>query len=303
MPKYLIVVVGPTAVGKTRVSVELANFLHCPIINADSRQVFEELSIGTAKPTLDEMQNIKHYFVNDRSIKEEFSAGQFEKEALGVLDKEFGDNDVVILTGGSGLYVDALCFGMNDFPEPNADIRNSLNEHFEEEGIEPLQQQLKVLDPVYAKQVDIENPQRVIRALEICLSTGQPFSEFRSGKFKQRQFEVVFIGLELPRDMLYERINVRMDAMINAGLFDEARSVEQFKYHNALQTIGYKEIYDYFAGEYNKEEAIRLLKRNSRRLAKRQLTWFKKNERIKWFNPLIPEEIKEYLVSMNLSIS
>jgi tRNA dimethylallyltransferase len=299
MQNYLVVIVGPTAVGKTKVAVEIAKFLRCAVLNADSRQVFKELNIGTAKPTLEEMQGVKHYFVNDRSIQEDFSAGQFEQEALEVLDKEFIHNDFTILSGGSGLYVDALCFGMNYFPEPDLAIREMLNLQFEQEGLTPLQARLQKLDPAYAELVDLENPQRVIRALEICLSTGQLFSAFRSASTVERQFKPIFIGLELPREILYSRINNRMDSMIGAGLFAEARSVEEYKHINALQTIGYKEIYDHFDGHYDEAEAVRLLKRNSRRLAKRQMTWFKKNEGIRWFHPQQIDEIKNHLLSLH----
>ena len=297
MSKYLIVIVGPTAVGKTKVSVELAKFLNCTILNADSRQVFKELNIGTAKPTSAEMNGVKHYFVNDRSIKQEFSAGRFEKEALQTLKVEFAIHDFAICSGGSGLYIDALCYGLSDFPDPDPELRRSLNDRFLKDGIAPLQVQLLAMDPEYAGQVDIDNPQRVIRALEICLTANRPFSEMRTGSTAKRDFEIIFVGLELSREELYDRINDRMDEMIGAGLFEEAQAVMKLRQHNALQTIGYKEVFDYLDGIIDKPEAIRLLKRNSRRFAKRQMTWFKKNPHIKWFAPTQLDEIKSYIRS------
>ena len=297
MIKYLIVIAGPTAVGKTKASVELANYFDCAVLNADSRQVFKELNAGTAKPTLAEMQGVNHYFVNDRSIKEEYSAGQFEKEALKVLKQEFVANNYAICSGGSGLYIDALCYGLNEFPEPDMAIRRSLNDAFLNNGINPLQAQLISLDPDYAEQVDLDNPQRVIRALEICLTANRPFSGFRTGALAARDFEIIFVGLELSREELYERIDKRMDEMIEAGLFEEAQSFIKLRQHNALQTIGYKEIFDFIDGRIDKIEAIRLLKRNSRRFAKRQMTWFKKNQQIKWFAPTQIGQIIAYIES------
>lgn len=295
MNKTLLAIVGPTAVGKTLTSVLLAQHYECPVISADSRQVFKELSIGTAKPSPYEMQGVKHYFVNDRSLTANYSAGQFEQEALTILAEEFQHHDNILLTGGSGLYVDALCEGMSDFPPVSDDLRASLKLQLQMQGLAVLQDQLKKLDPEYYKQLDVDNPQRVIRGLEICLSSGKTFSELRVGASKTREFDVIYVGLELPRASLYDRINQRMDIMIEAGLFAEAESVLAHKDSNALQTIGYKEIYEYLAGTYDKEEAIRLLKRNSRRFAKRQLTWFKKNSSIKWFDPANLELIINYI--------
>jgi tRNA dimethylallyltransferase len=282
-------------VGKTQTSVLLAQHYECPVISADSRQVFKELSIGTAKPSPSEMQDVTHYFVNDRSLTADYSAGQFENEALKILTKEFKARDIVVLTGGSGLYVEALCEGMSDFPAVSDDLRASLKLELQEKGLAVLQAQLKKLDPGYYDQLDVDNPQRVVRALEVCLTSGKTFSELRVGASKKREFEVVYVGLELERASLYQRINQRMDLMIVAGLFEEAESVIDHKESNALQTIGYKEIYEYLAGTYDKEEAIRLLKRNSRRFAKRQLTWFKKNSSIKWFDPANLEGIINYI--------
>lgn len=293
--KNLIVIVGPTAVGKTDLTVELAAHLSSKVLNADSRQVFKELEIGTAKPSSSELRGVTHYFVDDRSISEEFSAGHFEREGLEVLNTIFSADDIAILSGGSGLYIDALCYGFSIIPKVDDNIRTSLKERVLAEGIDILYNELLELDPAYAKSIEPENQQRIIRALEVCLGTGKSFSSFRTGASQQRDFRLHFIGLELPREILYERINTRMDAMIDNGLFEEAKRNEKFKNYNALQTVGYSEIFGFFDGKYDKEEAIRLLKRNSRRYAKRQLTWFKKNEMVQWFEPPQIKEILEYL--------
>lgn len=289
--KHLVVIVGPTAVGKTALTANLALQLNAQVLNADSRQVFNELSIGTAKPTHEEMKGVTHFFVGDRSIKEEFSAGHFEREGLLVLEGIFKHNDVAILSGGSGLYIDALCYGFSDIPSVDRGIRTSLKKRIQQQGIENLYQELLLLDPDYANSINPENQQRIVRALEICLGTGKPFSSFRTGSANQRDFNLHFIGLELPREILYERINKRMDLMIENGLFEEARMNITYKSHNALKTVGYSEIFGYFDKLYDKSEAIRLLKRNSRRYAKRQLTWFKKNESVHWFEPTQFDEI------------
>lgn len=283
--KHLIVVVGPTAVGKTALTVQLAKHFGVKVLNADSRQVFKELSIGTAKPTLDELNGIQHFFINDRSINDEFSAGHFEKEGLASLEEIYKNEDVAILSGGSGLYIDALCFGFSDIPKVDSSIRLMLKERENEEGVEQLFKELQLLDPDYAKSINSENQQRIIRALEICIGTGKPFSSFRTGSKEQRSFNLIFIGLELPREVLYDRINARMDEMIANGLFEEAKLNKNYKHINALKAVGYSEIFGFFEGKYDKQEAIRLLKRNSRRYAKRQLTWFKKNDLVQWFEP------------------
>lgn len=293
--KHLIVIVGPTAVGKTALTVQLAKHFDLKVLNADSRQVFKELSIGTAKPSKEELEDVPHFFVNDRSIQEEFSAGHFEKEGLLVLNTVFTEDNRAILSGGSGLYIDALCYGFSDIPKVDDEIRANLKKRLNEEGVKVLFSELQQLDCAYASRIEPENQQRIIRALEICMGTGKTFSSFRTGAEEQRSFTLHFIGLELPRELLYARINTRMDEMIANGLFEEAKANEKFKYVNALKTVGYTEIFGYFEGKYDKEEAIRLLKRNSRRYAKRQMTWFKKNESIQWFEPTHLEEIIAYL--------
>ena len=294
--KSLIVLVGPTAVGKTAISVELAKKLSCAVISADSRQLFKEMQIGTAKPSPGEMSGVKHYFIDDRSIEVEFSAGKFEIEALQVIEQEFAGNNVCMVVGGSGLYIDALCLGLNDFPVVEPEIREALNKRLLNEGVEKLYQQLVEVDPEYAKEIESKNTQRIVRALEIFNSSGMAFSSFRLGMSSQRNFNIHYIGLELPREQLYQRINQRMDLMIEQGLFDEAIGLLAYRHKNALQTVGYNEVFMYHDGIIDKNEAIRLLKRNSRRYAKRQLTWFKRNEEIKWFSPEDLDKIYNFLV-------
>lgn len=295
--KHVLVIVGPTAVGKTQLTVQLAKELGVSVLNADSRQVFKELKIGTAKPAPIEMSGVKHYFVNDRNITQEFSAGHFEKEGLEVLAEIFKNRDVAIVSGGSGLYVDALCYGFSDIPKVKNELRENLKERVKKEGLEVLFEQLKILDPNYANEIDPDNQQRIVRALEVCIGTGKPFSAFRTGSAQKRDFKIHFIGLELPRELLYERINSRMDMMVENGLFEEAQRMLPYRQHNALQTVGYTEIFGYLDGHYDKQEAIRLLKRNSRRYAKRQLTWFKKNESVHWFEPTQIDQILKLVKS------
>ena len=254
------------------------------------------MQIGTAKPTTEEMDGVKHYFINDRSIEEEFSAGRFEHEALQVIEEEFASKDVCMVVGGSGLYVEALCLGLNDFPEVKPAVREALNKRLLAGGVEKLYQHLTEVDPEYAKEIESKNSQRIIRALEIYNSSGKSYSSFRLGMNSRRNFNIHYIGLELPREELYQRINSRMDSMIEQGLFDEALGLLAYRDKNALQTVGYNEVFMYHDGLIDEKEAIRLLKRNSRRYAKRQLTWFKRNQEIKWFDPLEIENIYKYLL-------
>ncbi|MBL3657973.1 tRNA (adenosine(37)-N6)-dimethylallyltransferase MiaA [Fulvivirga sediminis] len=293
--KFLIVIVGPTAVGKTSFSIEIAQFFNTEVVSADSRQVFKELEIGTAKPTMEELEQARHHFVNSHSIHEELNAGDFEREALLLLDELYEKYDVVVLTGGSGLYVKALTDGMAEMPQVAAEVREQLKKEFAETGLEGLVEELKGKDPEYFEEVDVNNPQRVIRALEIIRGTGTKYSELRKDNKKQRPFHIIKIGLERPREELYERIDLRMDQMISEGLFEEAESFHKFKHVNALQTVGYKEIFDYLEGTYDYDEAVRLLKRNSRRYAKRQLTWFRKDDETKWFHPKDKKAVLSYI--------
>ncbi|MDX1629280.1 MAG: tRNA (adenosine(37)-N6)-dimethylallyltransferase MiaA, partial [Fulvivirga sp.] len=248
-----------------------------------------------AKPTKDELGQVKHHFIDSNSIQEDISAGKYEKMALEKLKELFQQYDHLILTGGSGLYINAVTEGLAEIPKTDPGLRNTLNKKLKNEGIETLRQELLLLDPVYYNQVDLQNPQRIIRALEVCLSTGKPFSSFRRKKHKPRFFKTIKIGLNRPRQALYARINERMEKMIEQGLFEEAQKLYSYKDHNALQTVGYKEIFDYMDGKYDRKEAVRLLKRNTRRYAKRQLTWFGKDEEISWFEPDEIERIIKFI--------
>ena len=294
--KHLVVVVGPTAVGKTDLSVRLARHFRTAIISADSRQLFREMTIGTAKPTEEEQQGVPHYFINSHSITEEYNAGAYEQDVLLLLQRLFGEKDVVLMTGGSGLYIRAVCEGMDEMPETDAELRENLARQYEAEGLRPLLDKLQQLDPVYFAQVDKANPQRVIRALEVSVSSGMPYSSFRRSERQERPFNLVRIGLTRDRDELYQRIDQRVDLMLRQGLQEEATALYPNRAHNALQTVGYKEIFDYIEGAYGWEEAVRLLKRNSRRYAKRQLTWFNKNPgEYAWFHPRQWQEIIAFI--------
>jgi tRNA dimethylallyltransferase len=295
--KFLLVIVGPTAVGKTALSIELANHLQTEIISADSRQIFKEMELGTAKPDRSELERIPHHFINSHSIQDSFNAADFEREALQKLDLLFKKHSVVIAVGGSGLYIDALCNGMDNIPTIDPQVRQALNDQLGKSGLLSLQNRLKDLDPEYYAQVDLNNPQRVVRALEVCIGTGRPYSSMRQKKTVERPFKIIKIGLHLDRDVLYNRIDFRMDRMIEQGLFEEVKSLFQFRHLNALQTVGYSEIFDFLEGKTEKEETIRLLKRNSRRYAKRQLTWFKRDKEIHWFEPHQVREIIDFVES------
>lgn len=282
----LVSVVGPTAVGKTAFAIKLAKYFDTEIISADSRQFYREMEIGTAKPDQQELRQVKHHFINSHSIEEYYSVGRFEEDALNLLQKLFVDRSVVVAVGGSGLYFKALWEGMDEMPEVDLELREVLNRAFRDEGLGTLLKELKEKDPAYYDQVDRNNHQRVIRALEVIRSSGKPFSAFRTGKKRaERHFKNVKIGLELERQELYDRINLRMDQMIENGLFREAEELINFRQHNALQTVGYSEIFSYMDGAYDKDESVRLLKRNSRRYAKRQITWFKRDPEIIWMRP------------------
>lgn len=293
--KFLIVIVGPTAVGKTELCIKLANSLGTEIVSADSRQFYKETELGTAKPSADELSRATHHLVNTKSIHENYDVGDFEKDALSVLDDIFLRNNVAILTGGSGLYIDVVCEGMDEMPEVPTEIRQGVIADYSSFGLEYLQKQVKDLDPEYYKIVDVKNPQRLMRALEVYRGTGRPFSSFRVKKKIERPFKVVKIALMRDREELYRRIEQRMDNMVGLGLFDEAERLFPFKDLNALQTVGYSEIFGFLESKYDKEEAIRLLKRNSRRYAKRQLTWFRKDPTYNWFHPDQFEEILDHI--------
>jgi tRNA dimethylallyltransferase len=298
--KTLIVVAGPTASGKTALAIELAKHYKTVIISADSRQFYREMSIGTAKPADEELVAVKHYFVNSLSVTQTYTAGDYEKECLGLLNVLFQDHDVIIAAGGSGLFIKAVCDGFDEFPDTNPRVREKLNKEFNDNGIAALQERLKIVDPGYFEQVDIDNPQRVIRALEVFESTGKPFSSFRKSSANKRPFRIIKFGLSLPRDVLYERINQRVDDMVKEGLLEEVKSLRPYQHFNALSTVGYSELFDYFDGKTNLAAAIELIKQNTRRFAKRQLTWFRKDKDIRWFYAGEPDLVNTIISQLDL---
>ncbi|WP_299251594.1 tRNA (adenosine(37)-N6)-dimethylallyltransferase MiaA [uncultured Aquimarina sp.] len=284
MNNTLIVIVGPTAIGKTSLSIQLAKHLKCEIVSADSRQFYKEMSIGTAVPSSNELEQAKHHFIQHKSIEEYYSVGDFEKDALDTMNKLFTKNEFVILVGGSGLYVDAITKGLDSFPEISEDVRNALKKQYDTEGLESLQQQLKIADPVYFEKVDIQNTHRVMRALEVCISSGKPYSSFITKTPKKRPFHIIKIGITAERSIIYDRINERVDIMIKGGLLDEVKGLYPYKSLNALNTVGYKEIFHFIEDTWDLDFAISEIKKNTRRFAKRQLTWFKKDLEIQWFD-------------------
>jgi len=284
MHNYLISIVGPTAIGKTTLSITLAEYFKTEIISADSRQFFKELKIGTASPKPKELASVKHHFIHHKSIEDNYNVGAFEKEVIRCLDRLFKTHQVAIMVGGSGLYVDAVTKGLDYFPEVDKNIRENLNKQLETEGLKSLQKQLKLLDPVAYNTIAKENPHRVIRALEICIGTGQPYSSFLNKKKVKRDFDVLTIGLTADRELIYNRINQRVNTMMANGLLVEAKALLPKQHLNALNTVGYKELFKYFDGEWTLDFAVSEIKKNTRRFAKRQNTWFKKDKSIMWFD-------------------
>lgn len=284
MTKVLISIVGPTAIGKTALSIKLAKYYQTEIISADSRQFYKEMQIGTAAPTPSELATAPHHFIQQLSIDQYYNVGTFEIEAITKITELHKTNDVVVMVGGSGLFVNAVTKGLDDLPKVDLQIRESLNLKFQSEGLEELQLQLKTLDPKAFKTIAIDNPKRVIRALEVCLSSGKPYSSFLKGKDKARNFKTISIGLTANRDLIYERINKRVDLMMTEGLMDEVKRLKPMQHLNALNTVGYKELFTYLDGDCSLDLAISEIKKNTRRFAKRQLTWFKKNEDTLWFD-------------------
>lgn len=278
-------------------AVEIAKHFGAPIISTDSRQVYRGMAIGTAQPTTEELAAVKHYFIADREVEDDFNCGRYEVEALALLDNIFTEYEYVVAVGGSGLYIQALCSGMDALPEADEKIRAGLKQRLEQEGLESLVEELQRLDPKYAEVVDRCNPARVMRALEVCISTGRPYSEQRSGTITERPFNIIKIATDMPRDILYERINKRVDIMVEEGLVEEVRNLYPKRELNALQTVGYRELFDYFDGKCSMEDAIELIKRNSRRYAKRQMTWFRRDEEFRWFAPSDIESIIKYINS------
>lgn len=292
----LVCIVGPTAIGKTTLSLAIGRAFGTEIISADSRQFFKEMNIGTAVPSNEELAAVPHHFIQFKSIFEPYSVGDFERDALSKLSQLFKNNSIVVMVGGSGLYIDAIVKGLDEFPIVSEEVRQQLNEEFEKHGIEILQEELKNVDPVYFNEVDIQNPQRVIRALEVFRSSGLPFSSFRLKGASKREFNTLFIGLTAERDIIYDRINKRVDQMMEIGLLDEVTGLLPYKELNALQTVGYRELFKYIEGTMGLDSAVEEIKKNTRRFAKRQLTWFNKNKNIAWFSIDTPStEIIKYI--------
>ena len=283
--KTLIVVAGPTGIGKTSAGIKLAQHFNTEIISSDSRQIFKELKIGTAVPSENELAAVKHHFIHSHSIHESYNASRYETEALELLENLFLKHGTVLLVGGSMLYIDAVCKGIDIMPDADPEIRKSLKIQLEKEGIESLRLQLKKLDQEYYRMVDLKNPNRIVHALEICLMTGKPYSSFRSNPKKKRSFSILKIGLNCSRDLLHQRINSRVDKMVEAGLEQEALCVYPLKHLNALNTVGYREWFSFFDREISREQAIELIRRNSRRYARKQLTWFRNDPEMNWFEP------------------
>ncbi len=288
--KHLIIVIGPTAIGKTGRAIEIAKHFGCEIISADSRQFFNEMTIGTAVPSADELAAVKHHFIQNKSIFRNYTVGDFEKDAILTLDELYKDSDLAVLIGGSGLYIDAVLKGFDDFPEIDPSVREALAVKFESNGIGYLQQELQRLDPDYFLAVDTGNPQRMMRALEVTIGSGKPFSSYLKGQTTKRNFTPILIGLTAEREVMYDRINRRVDIMMADGLLDEAKKLYPHRELNALQTVGYRELFDYIEGKYDLDFAFAEIKKNTRRFAKRQMTWFRKNPAIEWFDFDIPAE-------------
>ena len=283
--KKLIVLTGPTAVGKTAASLDIARHYSIPVINADSRQIYRELQIGTARPTEAQMQNIPHYFVGSLSLNDYYSASLFEQQVLSLLKELMTKSNYALLSGGSMMYIDAVCDGIDDIPTIDDATRALMKQRLADEGLEALCKELKRLDPDYYEVVDLQNPRRVVHALEICTMTGKTYTSFRKKEKRERPFDIIKIGLNRPREELYDRINRRVDQMVADGLLEEAKALYPMKSLNALNTVGYKELFDYFDGRWSLDEAIERIKGNTRRYARKQLTWFKKDERIRWYHP------------------
>ncbi len=300
MPKTLIILTGPTGIGKTKLGISLAKYFNTEIVSADSRQIFKELRIGTAVPSGKELNEVKHHFIHSHSIAENYNASKYEAEVLALLDELFKKYDKAIMVGGSMLYIDAICKGIDIMPDADPEIRESLKAKFKNEGIESLRLQLKKLDPDYYNTVDLKNHTRIIHALEICLMTGKPYSSFRTNSKKERPFHIIKIGLNCDRNMLHQRINQRVDKMVEAGLEKEAKNVYHLKHLNSLNTVGYREWFAFFDGEISRKKAIELIKRNSRRYARKQITWFTKDTDTMWFEP---DQEKEIINTIEKQIS
>jgi tRNA dimethylallyltransferase len=295
MENTLIVLLGPTSVGKTDISITIAKHFNCEIISADSRQFYREMIIGTAVPSEEQLAEIKHHFIRFISAEDYYSASLFERDVLKILPGLFKKNNLVLMTGGSAMYIDAVCSGIDDIPDVDPSVREKYTAKYQEEGISGLRLALKILDPDHYDKVDLKNPKRIIRALEICETTGRPYSSFLTKQKQKRDFRIIKTGLERPREELYKRINRRVDVMISSGLEKEAESLHELKHLNALNSVGYREFFDFFEGKISRDKAIELIKRNTRRYAKRQLTWWGKDKEIRWFGAEKADEIFEYI--------
>jgi tRNA dimethylallyltransferase len=295
MQNILLILLGPTGVGKTDISIDIAVRFGAEIISCDSRQFYREMSIGTAIPSEVQLKNTKHHFIKFLSVKDYYSASLFERDVLSLLPALFVKNKIILMAGGSGMYIDSVCNGIDDIPDVDPAIREKYIRKYKEEGLESLRACLKLLDPEHYKNVDLKNYKRIIRALEICETTGLPYSTFLNKEKRKRDFRIIKIGFERSREELYERINMRVDKMIRLGLEEEARGLHQLKNLNALNTVGYKEFFDFFEGKVSKDKAVELIKRNSRRYAKRQMTWWAKDKEISWFHPDQKQEIFDYI--------
>jgi tRNA dimethylallyltransferase len=295
--KYLLVIAGPTAIGKTAFSIAIAKHFGTEIISADSRQFYREMRIGTAYPEPEELAVVKHHFVGNLSIEDHYNVSRYESDVLGLLEELYQSHDIVVITGGSGLYLDAVCRGIDELPDPDPALRQSLKDDLSEMGIGVLQRRLQELDPEYYEIVDLNNPKRLLRALEVCIQTGQTYSSLRMNTVKPRPFNIIKIGLNTDRDLLFKRIGERVDKMMEKGLLDEVKSLLPLRENNALNTVGYKELFAYFDGDVSLEQAIENIKTNTRRYAKRQLTWFKRDQEIKWFEPEGLEEVLAFVES------
>ncbi len=291
----LFVILGPTGVGKTDISIEIAQQLGTSIVSCDSRQIYRELNIGVASPSDEQLKAVKHYFIATRSVEEHYSSGQYELDALPVIEQEIEQNGSAVMVGGSMLYIDAVCRGIDDIPHIDEELRLNVRRIYDEQGIEEVRRRLLLLDPKHYEQVDLRNVKRMLHALEVCYQTGRPFSELRTNSVKRRSFNIVKIGLNLPRETLYNNINQRVIKMIQKGLVKEARQVEDKRHLNALNTVGYKELFAHFDGEYNIERAIELIQRNTRHYAKKQLSWFNGDNEINWFTPNEKKRIMEFV--------
>ena len=295
MDKTLFVILGPTGVGKTKVSIDIARHLQVPVINADSRQIFAEMTIGTAAPTIEEQHLVRHYFVGNHHLDDYYSASLFEQDALLLLEQLFKSSDIALMSGGSMMYIDAVCNGIDDIPTIDAETRSIMKQRLANEGLPALVEELKRLDPEHYAIVDRQNPRRVVHALEICHMTGKTYTSFRNNQHKHRPFRIIKIGLNRPREELYERINLRVDKMMDDGFLDEARRLFQLRHLNALNTVGYKELFTHLEGTWTLEEAIERIKGNTRRYMRKQLTWFKRDDTIHWFNPEDHDAILEFI--------